>query len=143
MKLEPAIKNFLYYFQSTRNPVVWVLGAKFEDAEAISKAIYSGSDEWLTSEATIIDVLADRDGEDMPGDKPLGVDIMLIDGEAAPLRSFVSGFLEKAKAFVITTETPDDVKLVFRAKELVLVDEFQTPEGSYQLTWVRSGSRRG
>lgn len=142
MKLDPAIKNYRFYFKEARRPIIWLLDIDIELGMEAAKRIYSGATEWFESDSTILDVIAKDDVDAVKKTKPLSADIMLVNGDASPL-SFLDFFLDKAKIYVIKTKAPDSVKQKFRELGLVLADEFEYSDGLHQQTWVRLGSRRG
>lgn len=141
MNLKSTISNYKYYFKEQRNPIVWLWGVDLETGQEAAKAIYSGNKEWFATDTKVFDALIAKKGEEMPGNKPMGVDIMLINTDAAPIR-FLIPFLEKSKVYTVKTNVPSDIKAIFRAKELILVDEIDCGKGVEQQTWVRSGKRR-
>ena len=133
MDITPAIKNFLYYFKATRNPIIWVLGIAEPYARTIAQKIYLGSNDWFDSNIQIVDVLRSKDIDV----KDMSVDVMLVDMTiVAP--SGVGLFLDKAKVVVSKNGDLDEIKTFFKSRGLTLVEEIGT-----ELTWVHSGSRRG
>ena len=128
MNVTPAIKNFLYYFKATKNPIVWILGADENDARIVAQRIYTGSADWLDTDIQVTDVLKGKN----IGVKDLAVDVMLVDMDVvAP--SGVKMFLNKAKVIVSENGNLDEVKTFFKSNGLTLVEEI-----GGELTWVHS-----
>lgn len=138
MDLEQATKNYLYYFQATKRPMVWVMGVGFETGQEAARSVYAGRKEWLATDMRLVDVLMGRGDRALPKGM---ADMVLVDTDAAPI-VLLERLLERGRVFVVRTDDGEWVRRACREVELVLVDERELPGGYEQLTWVRSSKRR-